>query len=483
MRDILKSSAKVGFATIAGILASVVAGKVLALLLGAAGVGLYGLLRQLLQNLTLLGSFNGQTAIVQGIASRPNKSAQIRFSGSVLWIQVCISGSLAFLLMVGAPWIGPWLIPHPQAVALLRWLALGMIVAVAQAYVLGLLNGHRLINDLVKSQLLGPLATVLLIFPMIWLVRGGFSSGFLLMLAGPSALVMLGAARVVWRARLLPGFVAPFIDREDRAQFFRMSTILTIAGVIATGTQFSQSWLIARWMSLDEAGQFWTAWTLSMSYVTLVLGSLGTYYMPSLSKLEEPAARRSLIREYLHLVLVIMPILVSVVVVFKPWVIQGLFSSSMLPALKVMRWMLIGDYFKVVAYVFAFPMVAFNEMKWFFWTDVLFTMGMAIASWVWILSGGGIEGLGFIFTIIYLLYLFFVSFYIYEKHKFILSIKEVVQLVCGLLVILIISAFTWRDISVRLGSILLFVFLGGSYSVFTLRGVNWQLLLSSRKNN
>src|SRR5438128_1102782 len=106
-RDILGAGLKVGLATLAGLLGWVVAGKVLAVTLGASGVGLFGLLRQLLQNLTVLASFNGQSALVQGIASRATKEEQKRFAGSVLRIQILLAGAIAVLLLLAAPWIGP----------------------------------------------------------------------------------------------------------------------------------------------------------------------------------------------------------------------------------------------------------------------------------------------------------------------------------------------------------------------------------------
>ncbi len=476
MRDILKAGLKIGLATLASLLGWVVAGKVLAVTLGAAGVGLYGLLRQLLQNLTLVGSFSGQTALVQGIASRSDRTEQLRFSGSVLRIQALIAGALALALLLGAPWLGPWLIPHPQGIALLRWLSLAMLVLVGQAYVIGLLNGHRLINAMVKSQLLGPLAVLLLVFPMVWLVRRGYPSGFVLMLGGPAVVVTVAAAWAAWRAGWLPALQEWGINRADGSSFFRMSAVLLVAGIITTGAQFVQSWLVATRMGLAQAGQFWTAWTLSMSYVALVLGSLGTYYMPSLSRLADPEARRSLIRDYLRLCLLAMPLLVSLVIVFKPWVIRGMFSSSMLPALKVMRWMLIGDLFKGVSWVLAFPMLAFNEMQWFFWTEALFSLGMVGAAWVCLSLGGGINGLGVLFMLLYVTYLPLMAFYIRVKHGFVWNWGEVGRFLGGLALVLVLSVWTWGDENVRLGAVGMLVLLGGTYTALLMRGTGWRAL-------
>jgi PST family polysaccharide transporter len=338
-----------------------------------------------------------------------------------------------------------------------------MLMTVAQAYSLGLLNGHRMINDLVKSQILGPLSVLILVVPMIYLVRGGAPSGFVLMLGAPAAVVAFAGLRAAKREGWLSELTGWKINLSDVRSFFQMSTVLLFTGLMGTGAQFFMSWLVARRLGLAEAGQYWTAWTLSMAYVTLLLGSLGTYYMPSLSRLTDGDERRTLMRNYLHITLVAMPVLVAGVIVIKPWVILGMFSHSLLPALHVMRWMLIGDLFKAVAWVMAFPMLAFKEMKWFFWTEVLFSLGLAVTASIWLALGGGIEGLGFIFLMLYVLYFIVMLIYIWSKHQFKWDERELASFVGGLMLILCLSAYTWQDESVKVAAAGLFIGLGSSF--------------------
>lgn len=477
MRDVLKAGVKVALATSAGLLGWVVAGKVIAITLGAAGVGLFGLLRQLLQYLTLLASLNGQTALVQGIASRRSKAEQVRFSGSVLRVQLLFSGIVAIGLLLAAPWLGPQLIPHPQATALLRWLAVATLATVSQACVIGVLNGHRLVDDLVKSQMLGPLAVLAMLLPTIGLIRGGHAFGFVLMLGGPAAVVSSAALMAARRRGCLPDLRRFWeANRADAVSFFRMSTVLLVAGALTTGTQFFLSWLVARRMGLAEVGQFWTAWTISMTYVTLVLGSFGTYYMPSLSRIAEREARRDLVRSYLRLSLAAMPLLVSLVIVLKPWAIRGMFSSNLLPAITVMRWMLIGDFFKGVSWVLAFPMLAFSDMKWFFWSESLHSLGMAGAAWLWLSRGGSVEALGVLFLLTYVIYLPVMVYYAWASHGFVWKPEEVRRFLMGLALVLLLSAVTWQDHQVRWLPIALVVLLGGAYSRVALRNADWRAL-------
>ena len=482
MRDILKAATKIGFGTLAGLLASVITGKVLALELGAAGIGLYGVLRQLLQTLTMVGTFNGQSALVQGIARRTTEIEQVRFSGSVFCLQMAMATTVALILLICAPWLGPMLIPHLQAVAMLRWIAVAMLVSVANLYIIGLLNGYRLVDSIVKYQVYGVIATLLLVYPSVLLIRNGHTFGFLLMLVGSAAFITITASRFLRRLGHLPKIRDLAVRRNDATQFMGMSTALSIAGIVATGAQFAQSWIVAKWMGLEHAGQFWAAWTLSMSYLTLVLGAMGTYYLPSLSRITDSENRNELIRTYLKLVLMFVPLLVSIVILLKPWVIQLMFSSAMLPSLDIMRWMLIGDYFKAISYVMAYPMLAFNDMKWFLWSDIVFSLGMVGANFGWIASGGNMEGLGMIFMFAYISFLVVAISYMKIKNGFNVSYNEIVWFSSGLVLVILVSVSTWDSTAVSMKDLAYFLLFLVIYAAISLRNFDWRSFkLFSRK--
>ena len=477
MGEILIAALKVATATVASLLVWMVAGKMLALQLGAAGVGLFGILRQLLQYLGVVATLNSQTAMVQGISQRSGDELK-RFTNSIFRIQALLGLFVVVLLLLGAPWLGPRLIPHPQATALLRWIALAVLATCANNFFLGLLNGHRKINSLVLSQVLGPVTVLLLALPMIWLLRRGYSIGYVLMLICPAAVGAAFAAYSVRKEGWLPSFLPGAIAKADAVHFFRMSGVLLVSGLLATGTPFLQSHMVAAHLGLQQAGFFWVAWTLSMTYVTLLLGSYGTYYMPSLSRLEDLEDRRSLIRDYLRLSMAAMPILVSIVIVLKPLVISVMFSDALLPAARVMRWMLIGDFFKGISWVLAFPMLAFNKMLWFFWTEALFSITLALASYLWLFAGGSIEGLGAIFLLGYILYLLVMCYYIHREHGYRFRREEMLRFFSGLLTVVLLSAFTWNEVNIRWGSIMAFVLLGSLHLAVMFRGTDARAMVA-----
>lgn len=468
MNEMISSSLKVGLSTVATLIGWVVATKLLSVQLGAVGVGLFGLLRQLLQNLNspILSS---QATLVQGIAELDD-FGQRRYAGVVFRILALFSIALAAILLLGAPWLGPWLIPHPQAPALLRWIALAFLAMGAQTYFTGVLNGHRMVNALVKSQMLGPLVVLALAFPMLLLIRHGQSLGYVVMLAAPAGVTAVSAAVYAWKAGHMPAMLRGGFPLADRKRFFLMSGVLFVSGTITSGAIYFQNWSVAHRLGLAESGNLWTAWTISMTYVTVVLGSYGTYYMPSLARLEDPAARRSLIRNYLHLSLLVLPILICSVIVAKPKLITLMFSSKLLPALKVMRWMLIGDLFKGVSWVMSFPMLAFRKMKWFFWTDLFLFPGLAATSYFWIGRGGNIEGLGVLFMIFYIAYFLVMMFYVFREHGFVWNRLELVRFLCAVVMVAGMSALTWNDVSIHYSNLLVLGFAAPLFAWLPLPG-------------
>lgn len=469
MRDILLAALKVAAATLANLLGWMLAVKIISVQLGAAGVGLFGILRQLLQYLVVVATFAGHTALIQGIASRTDE-AQRQFAESVQSLMVLMAAGVALILLLGAPVLAPGLIPHPQAVLLLRWLALAALCMSAQTLYTSILTAYRLLDQLVVAQLVGPACALLLVIPMVMLVRAGASSGFVLMLGLPPAAVALAAVWAARRAGRLPAFRAA-IDGKDAAYFFRMSTVLLTTGLINTGAQYFMNRIVAARLGLEMAGYYWVAWTLSMAYVTLALGSFGNYYMPSLSRLQDAEDRRALMRSYLQMAVVAMPVLVSLAILFKPLVVRVMFSAALLPALSVMRWMLIGDFFKGVSWVLSFPMLAFHELRWFFWTEVAFTLGLTGLGWAVLAAGGGVEWLGIMFLILYLCYTAVMVYYAYVSHGFVIRRAEAYRIALGAGLVLTLSAMTWRHRELHAWAILLGLGLIGLFVAFSIRRI------------
>jgi PST family polysaccharide transporter len=145
--------------------------------------------------------------------------------------------------------------------------------------------------------------------------------------------------------------------------------------MLATGLLGSAALLavrarVTRISGSASTGQFDAAWGISMNHVALILAAMQVYYLPVLAAARDAAERRRHIANGLTLAIcAAVPIIVGIAVA-KPAVISLLYSSAFHPAGRLLRWTLIGDYFKVTSWALAVPMLAAADMRWFVAADV-----------------------------------------------------------------------------------------------------------------
>ncbi|HEX9247628.1 MAG TPA: oligosaccharide flippase family protein, partial [bacterium] len=231
--------------------------------------------------------------------------------------------------------------------------------------------------------------------------------------------------------------------------FLRLAATMVFLGVVATAVPLALRAIVVRRFALPGAGLFDVAWTISMNYVLLALASFTTYYIPSLSRLSEPHDRQELIHRVLRLTILLMVPLVVTTTVLKPVVVRVLYTSAFVPALDIIRWMLIGDYFRVTDWVFALTMIAYADVKTLIWTELVWGALQVGGAAFAILSLNAFQGVGANFLFVHGTYLVFILAYVTSRRHFVLDRSTARTWLTGLGLILAASAHTWSDVEVH----------------------------------
>jgi O-antigen/teichoic acid export membrane protein len=181
----------------------------------------------------------------------------------------------------------------------------------------------------------------------------------------------------------------------------------------------------------------------------LLLSSFGTYYLPTLSSISDTFARNTLIQDLFRISLLLVIPLIITIIVLKTLLISLFYTWEFTPALKIIRWMLVGDYFKACSWVLAMPMLAYGDMKPFFWTELFWSMGFLALSYIGIFYYKDMQLIGTAFLILYAIYFAYTIFYAHNKHNVILTRNIVVHWILGLFLIVFVSLETWGDTQVN----------------------------------
>jgi O-antigen/teichoic acid export membrane protein len=453
MREIIKAIFKTGSSSIISITLGILSTKVMAVVLGSSGVGLYSLINQTLTTAATVGTVGGSTALVQGLASK-HGAEKDKYLKTVFWIFVCGAMVIALGFSFFSPFISRTVFASTDenTISLVRWMTLPIILIVIYYYFLSLLNGFRAIGRLAIGQIIASVVTVSLVYPISMLVSNGCISAFTWMISasmmGAIIFYFTAAHKEKWLNPIITNFIPEF-DKGSVKHFFHIACTSLVTGLIGAGTLLIIRAMLIRYGGFSKAGIFDVAWTLSMTYMLLLLNSFGTYYLPSLSEINDTLARNALMQDVFKISLLLVIPLIVTVMEFKTLVITILYTQEFMPALKIIRWMLIGDYFKASSWILTMPMLAYSDMKPFFWIEFLGNMIFLILSYIGLFYFYDLQLIGTSFLIMYVIYFIFSIFYAHHKLNFYLNRNIIVHWILGLLLIIFITWKTWNDTQVN----------------------------------
>ncbi len=370
----VSAMSKTGGASVASGLLSAVGTKIIATLLGPGSVALLATLQQLRDGAVIAATANGRTALVQG-ASELETSARREYVRTVAILFV-IGTALVALAMLAAPHqIVRWSKLPQSGAPMLPWLAATVALLSLFVFLTAVLNALQQIGKLAWLQLASPLAAAAIAWPLAWEVRAGHPAALVLFLAIPAGATAVAALAALGghRRQLREWFqgAGRWWTAGAARHFLSISGAMLASGLAATAVLLAVRASITRQESLAETGQFDAAWNISMTQVTLILGSVQTYYLPSLAATRSNTSRAAQMRSMLLVAtLATVPAIVALESL-KPLAVSVLYSHAFVASPEFLRWTLAGDFLKVGAWVLATPMLAARDLWAFLAFDLL----------------------------------------------------------------------------------------------------------------
>lgn len=415
-RQILKSSSIIGGASVINILIGLFKIKVVAVLLGPAGIGLIGLLQNVMSMASNVASMGVGTAGTRQIAeanAEDNQQAITIARRALLW------GTMVLAVLGG---LLVWIFREPLAINLLNdeskstwvgWLAIGVVLSVASGSQSALLNGMRRIVDLAKLRIYSALFATILGIAAVWVWQ---EQGLLFfVISVPMATFMLGHLYV---SKLPKVIMEPAPLSELKKQWkalLKLGFAFMVAGLAVTLGQLAVRTLVQNRLGSVDLGLFQAAWSISMTYIGFVLAAMSADYYPRLTGvIKDKTATTRLVNEQTEIALLLAGPVFLAMLTLAPWVLTLLYSSEFVPAAQILRWQILGDVLKVISWPLGFVIVAAGASKTFLLFESMVMLIFYTFTWLGI-DSFGIEATGISFFIMYLVYLPVV--YLWARYK------------------------------------------------------------------
>jgi antigen flippase len=402
--QILKSSALVGGSSVMNIAIGIVRAKAMAVLLGPAGFGLFGLygaIANLTQSIACMGiNSSGVRQIAVAVGS--GDTERIAQTTTVLRRTSIVLGVLgAVLLVVFSKQVSTLTFgsnEHAGAVCLLAIAVFFQLVSWGQA---ALVQGMRHIFDLAKMGVLGALFGTLVSIPLVYFLR---ERGVVPSLV---AVALMSLTFSWWYSRKvniqIPSMAASHVWQEAAA-LLKLGLVFMASGFMTMGIAYAVRIIVLRKVGYEATGFYQSAWTLGGLYVGFILQAMGADFYPRLtaSAADNTACNR-LVNEQARVgLLLACPGLIATLT-FAPVVITLFYSMRFGQAVGVLRWICLGTTLQVITWPMGFIVVAKAKQAIFFATELAWALVSLGLAWVCVRSFG-LNGAGIAFFGSYVFY-------------------------------------------------------------------------------
>lgn len=404
-KQILKSTGIVGGAQVITILAGIARTKVVAVLLGAAGVGLAGLFQStidLIRGFAGMGlSFSAVREIAK--ASATDDKNDISVTIKVVRRLILITGIIGTLAgMIFCRQLSQYTFGSDKYALEIAILSTAILAYTVSAGQMALLQGLRHITEMTRASIYTVLTLLVLVIPVfaIW-KQAGIVPSILL-----TAFVTLFYSWLYSRKIKLPQVTITRNDIVTKGTFlFRLGIMSLISGLVETGVMYFVRTFINKRSGLEDVGQFTAAWSISTMYLSAILNAMGADYYPRLSTQQhDNSLMNRSVNEQTEIALLIgVPVIVGMIS-FIDIVTLVLYSSKFKGTSVLLHWQLLGDFFKIAAWPIGFALLAKGKDKTFLVTNVLWGVCYPLTILIlWQYKGIVSTGIGFL--IAYIVYL------------------------------------------------------------------------------
>ena len=438
-KQIFKTTSIFGGIQVFNILISIAKSKIIAVLLGPAGLGIISIFNSTATLIASCTNLGINVSAVKSIASAAQPENKYHQSVIIAVIKKMIwyTGILAFLVTVA---ISPWLskisfgnTSYTFSFALLGLSLLALQVSNGQN---AILQGLRQVKLIALSSLVGAVLGLLLSVPLYFYFG---ADGIVPALVATSMVAVLTSWYFLNKTAIEKVVVNLSVVKKEGKGIIKLGFLISLTSIFPAIVAYIVRLFIANVGNIEDVGLYTAGFAIVGTYVGMVFSAMSTDYYPSLAEVagDNSKCTEKVNQQMLVSILILAPILTILIVFIKIGIII-LYSSKFLGTVKMMQWASLGVFFQAFSFCIAYIFLAKGDSKLFFWNELIPNLYVLILNCLCYYVYG-LEGMGISFLIGYFFY--FLQVYIVAKTKYDFKLNFRIINICSLHLLLTTSAF------------------------------------------
>jgi PST family polysaccharide transporter len=408
---LIKTSVLTAISTIIKVISGFVINKVIALYVGPSGLAVVGQLQNFMSIITTFSNGAITSGIVKYTAEYQTiEQKQKIFSTSIIISLVC-SLIISIFLFGFSDYLSELILKDIQYSSVFIVFGLTVFLFALNTVLMSILNGQKEIKKYILVNIASSIFS--LFFTSFLIMQLNLMGALYALVTNQSIIFFVTLSFVIKSNWFKLKYFRQGIDKETLLKLGKYSLMAITSALTVPVSHLIIRNYIGENLGWDSAGYWQGIWYISSMYLMIVTTSLGVYYLPKLSEIQDNSELK---KEIFNGYKIIMPIVIVMsifIFLLKEYIILIAFSDKFMPMMELFAWQLIGDMIKIASWLLGYLMLAKAMTKVFIYTEISFSILFVLLS-IYFINTFGLIGITYAFSLNYFLYLV-VMIFIFRK--------------------------------------------------------------------
>lgn len=417
-KQIFKATSIFGGVQFVNIIVQVIRSKAIALLIGPAGMGVFGLITSTIALIAGITNFGLGTSAVKelsaAVASGDEKKVSLTIS--IFRKLVWITGLLGVILtVVLSPFLSKLTFSNYEYTLSFVFVSITLLFMQLTAGQNVLLQGLRKLNLLAKANVFAAIFSLVLTLPLYFFygVKGVVPA--IVIASIISFITEFFFASKVKVEQLKVSFSTAI---KDGKEMLTLGFMLSLSSLVSLGASYIIRIYITKTGSIDDVGLYSAGFAIINNYVGLFFTAMATDYYPKLAGVTTSKGDvNGLVNQQSEIAILILAPLLCIFLVFIKVLVVVLYSDKFLPVEGMLHWAILGIFFKTVGWALGFVLLTKGSGKLYFFSELAANTYMLILNVVGY-KLFGLDGLGISFVLGFFIYFLQVFILCHKKFSF-----------------------------------------------------------------
>lgn len=443
-KSVFKATSLFGGVQVVTILIGIVKSKCIALWLGPSGFGIMSLFNSVITLISSISNLGLASSAVRDISkANSNQDNGIHLAHTVKAINRCVvlTGLVGSVLTIALSYY------LSQYTFGSSFYTQSFILLSIVVFINGLYSGHyatlqgvRKLSSMAKARIWGSFLGTSTTLPLFYFYK---ESGIVPALIATSFITYIVSWFYVRQIKIV--HVKQSLNESFKLgkTTIKLGMMMAITAISVSIVEFLVKTFIVKIGGTADVGLYHAGWTFNAQYLGLVFTAMATDYFPRLSSIShDNSLVNKNVNEQAEIAILILGPMIAVMLVIMPILIRVLYSVEFLEIVPMARWLMFGSLIKAGSWAISFVFLAKGDGKTFLFNE-LGIKCITIPSYFLGYYLGGITGIGYAFTLNYIIY--FIWVVLVANRKYGLSYSTVfaklllIQVLFSILLIFLVS--------------------------------------------